>query len=177
MLPATVTQCAVLAGGLGTRLGALTQVVPKPLLTRGGRPFLAWVLRELCRFGVTEFLLLTGHLSEQVERALPAIRAGLPRPVTISISREPVRAGTGGAVFHAREYLHERFLLCNGDSLFASNLATLLAAAAEDDPEVIGRMLLRQLPDASRSGVVTLEGDRVVTFKQRPPHGAPGIIN
>jgi D-glycero-D-manno-heptose 1,7-bisphosphate phosphatase len=97
--------------------------------------------------------------------------------VTISISREPVRAGTGGAVFHAHEHLQERFLLCNGDSLFASNLATLLAAAAADGPEVVGRMLLRQLPDASRSGVVTLEGDRVVTFRERPPRGAPGIIN
>ena len=97
----TIRQCAVLAGGLGTRLGTLTDTVPKPLLVRGGRPFLAWLLRELSRYGVTEFLLLTGHLSDAVERALPAIRAMLPRPVTIAISREPVRAGTGGAVFHA----------------------------------------------------------------------------
>ena len=69
MLPVTVTQCAVLAGGLGTRLGSLTDATPKPLLTRGGRPFLAWLLREFSRFGVTEFVLLTGHLSEEVERA------------------------------------------------------------------------------------------------------------
>lgn len=177
----TIRQCAVLIGGSGTRSGAQTETTLKPLLIRGERPFLAWLLRELCRFGVTDFLLLTGHLSEQVERALPAIRARLPRPVTISISREPVRAGTGGAVFHAREHLQERFLLCNGDSLFASNLATLLAAAAEDAPEVVGRMLLRQLPDASRSAVVTLEGDRVVTFQQQPEaqvgHGTPGMVN
>ena len=177
----TVRQCAVLLGGLGTRLGSLAETVPKPLLIRGERPFLAWLLRELCRFGVTEFLLLTGHLSDAVERALPAIRARLPRPVTISISREPVRAGTGGAMFHAREHLHERFLLCNGDSLFDTNLATLLAAAAQDGPEVVGRMLLRQLPDASRSGVASLEGDRVVTFQEWPrgevPSGSPGIIN
>jgi D-glycero-D-manno-heptose 1,7-bisphosphate phosphatase len=173
----TIRQCAVLVGGLGTRLGSLTETTPKPLLIRGERPFLAWLLRELCRFGVTEFLLLAGHLSEAVEHALPAIRAKLPKPVTISVCREPVRAGTGGAVFHAREHLNERFLLCNGDSLFDTNLATLLAAAAADGPEVVGRMLLRQSPDASRSGVVTVEGDRVVTFQERPPTGAAGVIN
>jgi D,D-heptose 1,7-bisphosphate phosphatase len=173
----TIRQCAVLVGGLGTRLGSLTERLPKPLLIRGGRPFLSWLLRELCRYGVTEFLLLTGHLSEAVERAVPSMRAMLPRPVTISVAREPGRAGTGGALFHAGERLHERFLLCNGDSLFDSNLANLLAAAAEDGPEVVGRMLLRQLPDASRSGVVTVEGDHVTTFQQRPPGGAPGIIN
>src|SRR5580698_7437087 len=127
----TVPQCAVLVGGLGTRLGSLTETTPKPLLTRGGRPFLAWLLRELSSFGVTEFLLLTGHLSEAIEQAIPAIRAALPRRVSISVSREPVRAGTGGAIFHARDRLHERFLLCNGDSLFDANLAALLAAAAE----------------------------------------------
>jgi len=173
----TIRQCAVLVGGAGARLGSLTETLPNPLLIRGERPLLAWLLREFCRFGVTEFLLLTGHLSEAIERALPAIRARLPRRVTISISREPVRAGTGGAMLHAREQLHERFLLCNGDSLFATNLATLLAAAAADGPEVVGRMLLRQLPDASRSGVVTMEGDRVVTFEERPPSGVPGISN
>jgi D-glycero-D-manno-heptose 1,7-bisphosphate phosphatase len=173
----TVTQCAILAGGLGTRLGVLTEATPKPLLNRGGRPFLAWLIRELSRFGVDEFLLLTGHLSERIEHAIPAIQAMLPRRVTISVSREPARAGTGGAVFHARDRLHERFLLCNGDSLFDTNLAALLAAAAEDGPAVVGRMLLRALPDASRAGVVTLDGDRVVTFQERPPSGTPGIIN
>jgi D,D-heptose 1,7-bisphosphate phosphatase len=173
----TIAQCAILAGGLGTRLGSLTEATPKPLLTRGGRPFLAWLIRELCRFGVSEFLLLTGHLSEEIEQALPAIQAALPRRVAISVSREPVRAGTGGAVFHAREHLHDRFLLCNGDSLFDANLGALLAAAARDEPETTGRMLLRELPDASRSGVVTLEGDRITTFRERPPPGTPGIIN
>jgi D,D-heptose 1,7-bisphosphate phosphatase len=177
MPPVTVRQCAVLAGGLGTRLGSLTEATPKPLLARAGRPFLAWLLRELCRFGVTDFLLLTGHLSEEIERALPAIQAALPRRASISVSREPVRAGTGGAVYHARDRLQERFLLCNGDSLFDANLGALLAAAAQDGPDVMGRMLLRQLPDASRSGVVTLDGDKVTTFQARPAPGTPGIIN
>jgi D-glycero-D-manno-heptose 1,7-bisphosphate phosphatase len=167
----------VLAGGLGTRLGSLTEATPKPLLNRGGRPFLAWLLRELIRFGITEFLLLTGHLSEEIENAIPAIEAMLPRHATISVSREPFRAGTGGAVFHARDRLHDRFLLCNGDSLFDANLAALLSAAAGDGPEVIGRMLLRRMADASRSGVVTMDGDVVTTFQERPPPGSPGIIN
>jgi len=175
MPPVTVKQCAILAGGLGTRLGSLTDATPKPLLIRGGRPFLAWLLRELSRFGVTEFLLLTGHLSEKIEQAIPAIQAMLPRKVSITVSREPARAGTGGAVFHARDRLREQFLLCNGDSLFDANLSALLAA--DDGPDVVGRMLLRQSPDASRSGVVTLDGDRVTTFAERPPPGTPGIIN
>jgi D-glycero-D-manno-heptose 1,7-bisphosphate phosphatase len=173
---ATVRQCAILAGGLGTRLGAIAADTPKPVLPVGDRPFLAWLMQEVSRFGVEEILLLTGHLSDRVEASVRAIAAELPRPLRIEFAQEPTRAGTGGALFHARDRLDERFLLCNGDSLFDCNLAELLAAAANDPPEVIGRMVLRRLTDASRYGVVELDGDRVTAFRERPPPGAAGTM-
>jgi D-glycero-D-manno-heptose 1,7-bisphosphate phosphatase len=177
MPTATVKQCAVLVGGLGTRLGALTASTPKPILPCGDRPFLAWLLREFVRFGVTDFLLLTGHLSAEIEKTAAAMQAALPRSATITLSEEPVRAGTGGAVFHARDRLDDRFLLCNGDSLLDGNLANLLAAGTGDDDTVIGRLILRHLADASRYGAVALEGDRIVAFRERPPPGTSGVIN
>ena len=177
MRPATIRQCAVLVGGLGTRLGALTADTPKPILPVGDRPFLAWLLREFLRFGVEEFLLLTGHFSGRLRDSLAGIAATLPRPVVITISEEPQRAGTGGALFHARDLLDERFLLCNGNSLFDGNVASLLAAAARDPAEVVGRLLLRAVPDASRYGVVETEGEHVRGFRERPEAGGPGTIN
>jgi D-glycero-D-manno-heptose 1,7-bisphosphate phosphatase len=173
----TIRQCAILVGGLGTRLGALTATTPKPLLPIGDRPFLAWLMRELERFGVEEFLLLTGYLSQQVEAQVQALKDLLPRAARIVISEEPARAGTGGAVFHARDRLAERFLLCNGDSLFDFNLARLLADAAADGPDVLGRIVLRRIEDASRYGVVELDGDRVAAFRERPLPGTAGLIN
>ena len=164
----TVTQCAVLVGGLGTRLGALTATTPKPILPCGGRPFLFWLLREFMRFGVTDFLLLTGHLSVEIERAAADIQASLPRPANITLSEEPVRAGTGGAVFHARNELQDRFLLCNGNSLFDCNFSRLLADAATDGPEVTGRIVLRHLDDASRYGVVETERDHDHRIQRAP---------
>jgi len=175
--PATVTQCAVLVGGLGTRLGGLTATTPKPILPCGGHPFLYWLMREFVRFGVTDFLLLTGHLSAEIEKAAADIQAALPRPARITLSEEPIRAGTGGAVYHARNKLQGRFLLCNGDSLFDCNLANLLAAAATDPPNTIGHLVLRQLDDASRYGVVEIDQDRITAFRERPPLGTGGTIN
>lgn len=179
-MTARLRQCAILVGGLGTRLGALTAATPKPILPVGGRPFLAWLIREISRYGFEEILLLTGHLSDTLRQSVTEMAALLPRKLSIVISEEPVRAGTGGALFHARHLLDDRFLLCNGDSLFDSNLAQLLAAAATDGPDVIGRFLLRHLPDVSRYGVVTTTGDLVTGFHERPAEGsppAPGDIN
>ena len=77
MPEARLRQCAVLVGGLGTRLGAVTRSVPKPLLPIGDRPFLAWLLRELCRYGLEEAVLLAGHLSDRLRDEIPRLRARL----------------------------------------------------------------------------------------------------
>ncbi|HEY0206219.1 MAG TPA: HAD-IIIA family hydrolase [Acetobacteraceae bacterium] len=170
-----IRQCVVLVGGLGTRLGPLTAAMPKPMLPVGGRPFLAWVLREAMRYGVTDFLLLTGHLSDKVAGGLQALCDGLPYPVRITISQEPAPAGTGGALHHAAPHLQDRFLLLNGDSLFDGDLPAALGA--EDSFGVVGRLLLRRVADASRYGVVELDGQQIVAFKERGAAGQPGTIN
>ncbi len=41
-----IRQAVVLAGGKGTRLGAITQNVPKPMLPVGDRPFLDFLHRD-----------------------------------------------------------------------------------------------------------------------------------
>jgi D-glycero-D-manno-heptose 1,7-bisphosphate phosphatase len=173
----TVRQAAILLGGLATRLGELTATRPKSLLSCGDRPFLAWQLRELSRFGVEEVVLLTGHLANEIETMLPAIAAGLPKPLRITNSREERPAGTGGALFHARKHLAERFLLCNGDLWLDFNLVRLLADAAQDPEETIGRVVLRRLDDATRFGVVETDGDRITTFAERVSSGQPGTVN
>jgi len=177
MADATLSQCVILAGGLATRLGTITREVPKPVLEVGERPFLFWLMRELQRYGVTEFLILTGHLSHAVEEAVTTAADSLPKSTRLSFSHEPSPLGTAGALRHAAALLAPRFLLCNGDTLFDTNLAALLAAAAADPPETLARLLLCDLPDASRYGVVTLHGDQVTAFHERPPAGTPGLIN
>ena len=111
-----IHQCAILVGGRGTRLGPLTAATPKPLLPCGDRPFLAWVLRELSRFGIEDILLLAGHQSDSVRSFARDVHRLLPRPLSIRVSIEPSTSGTGGALWHARDHLADRFLLLNGDS-------------------------------------------------------------
>ncbi len=177
--PATLRQCAILAGGLATRLGDIAAETPKPVLPVAGRPFITWLMREMLRFGVDEFLILTGHMSDAVQDAVIDAAASLPKRVKLVFSEEPVRAGTGGALLHARPQLHDRFLLCNGDSLFDCNVAALISSFAHDPDDVLGRMVVRKIPDASRYGTVALHGDHVTAFSERPAADttAHGIIN
>lgn len=170
-------QAVILVGGRGIRLGSLTAQTPKPLLPVGGRPFLAWLVRELCRYGIEEVLLLTGHLGEQVEAILPALRAKQPRPLHLACIQEPSPAGTGGALRHAGARLDERFLLLNGDSWLDTPLARLLADAAQDSADILGRLLLHPMDDSRRFGQVTMDADQVTAFQEKTGEPGPALIN
>ena len=98
----------------------------------------------------------------------------LPRAIRVAVSEEPVRAGTGGALYHARDQLQDRFLLCNGDSILDFNYARLLAdALAQPGP----RIVLRQVADTDRYGVVTLDGSTVTAFRPQAGEPGPGLVN
>ena len=60
-------QAVILAGGLGTRLWPLTQTLPKPMALVAGVPYLEHQLRLLKRQSISDLVLLTGYLGEQIE--------------------------------------------------------------------------------------------------------------
>jgi NDP-sugar pyrophosphorylase family protein len=103
----------ILAGGLGTRLGARTDSTPKALIEVAGEPFLLHQLRLLAFEGASKVVLCVGHLGEQVEEAIGYRRFD----VDISYMYDgPGLEGTLGAVRKAAPLLGERFLLLYGDT-------------------------------------------------------------
>ncbi|HTV45986.1 MAG TPA: HAD-IIIA family hydrolase [Stellaceae bacterium] len=172
-----IRQAAILCGGLGTRLGALTARMPKPLLPVAGEPFLDILLFELGRHGIREVLLLAGFAAERIAEYAAASALKARFGIEIAVAIEPERAGTGGALWHARDRLDPCFLLINGDSWFDINLLALSSGAAAQ-PAAIAIIAVRELADASRYGVVTLDAQRRITgFGERPPEPGPGLVN
>ncbi len=106
-------QVVILAGGLGTRLWPVTRRVPKPLVPVAGVPYLEHQIRLLARQSLTDIVILTGYLGEQIE---DCFSDGHRFGVHIRYSREPQPLGTGGALRHARGLLTDSFLLIYGDS-------------------------------------------------------------
>ncbi|MDB5452887.1 MAG: hypothetical protein JWO33_1465 [Caulobacteraceae bacterium] len=164
-------QCVILVGGLGTRLGALTVGLPKPMVPVGGRPFLSYLIWHAKRFGFRKVLLLAGHRAERIAEEIPSLSQGGGLEISVAVEPEPL--GTGGALRFAADRLDERFLLMNGDSLFDFNWLDLVTAMHDGVQAVLS---LRHEPDASRYGVVDLDGDRVIGFRERGD-ASGGLIN
>lgn len=105
---------AILAGGLATRLRPITERIPKSLVDVGGRPFIEHQLELLSRHGLTDILLLVGHMGEMLRDTL---ENGERLGVRVRYAFDgPTRLGTGGAVRAALPDLGEAFFVLYGDS-------------------------------------------------------------
>ena len=152
-----VNQAAILVGGLGTRLGSLTQGTPKPMLPISGCPFLEFLLDELSRHGISEILLLAGYRAENI---FSKYHGKKWRGAQVQVIVEESPLGTGGALRSAKNRLHEQFLLLNGDSLFDINLCDFLCEAAISS--ALAHIALSTNSVGDRYGRVKLHKDGIV---------------
>lgn len=105
---------AILAGGLATRMGALTADTPKALLDVAGEPFVFHQLRLLRAGGFRRVVMCVGHLGERVQAAV-----GDGRRFDLEVEwlfDGPRLLGTGGALRRALPRLGPRFAVVYGDS-------------------------------------------------------------
>ena len=158
-------QCVILVGGLGTRLGALTKATPKPLLDVAGAPFLETLFGEARRRGFDEFLLLAGHRAEALTAFLAEREIERRFACRVELSIEPSPLGTGGALVHALDKLHDDFLLLNGDTWFDFNWLDLVARSRRD--AAAAGLGLRPIERPDRYDTVELDGSRVVAIHKR----------
>ena len=174
-MPASETTVAILCGGLGTRLGALTHDTPKPLLPVGGIPFLDHLLLEIGRSGFRKIVLLAHFQPEAIQAfartSVAAARFGLD----LSVSVEPEAAGTGGALHHARGLLSDPFLLLNGDTWLEINYHALLARLHESGADAA--LGLRAVADPNRYNTAELTGEMIGRFTPDRSARGPGLIN
>lgn len=109
---------AILAGGLGTRLGLLTKDTPKSMVRICGKPFLEYQLELLKKNNLKEIVLCVGHLKDEIESYFGT---GSRFGVRIEYSEEEKPLGTAGALRNAENLLGDYFLVLNGDSYLAIN--------------------------------------------------------
>lgn len=109
-------QAVILVGGLGTRLGHLTQHTPKPLMPIvDDLCFLDILIREISRQAISEIILLAGYKSQQV---IDKYDGKMINNCQISVVTEPHPMGTAGGLYLLKDRLDQQFFLLNGDSYF-----------------------------------------------------------
>lgn len=128
-------QVALLAAGLGSRLGSLTTDIPKALVRVGGDPLVVHALRFAARLDPTRVVVVGGYGYDQLRaeiderRAQDGVLGALPLHL---VNNAQFREGNLLSLMAARPQLDDDFLLLNVDHIFRASIAALVRPAVED---------------------------------------------
>ncbi len=106
-------KAVILVAGKGVRMGDLTKNTPKPLLNIGDKTILEYKIEALPA-SIDEVILVIGYLGDKIRAVIGDSFAG--RKITY-IEAEPL--GTAFALWQTAHLLKERFIVMNGDDLYA----------------------------------------------------------
>jgi len=164
-----VGQAAVLCGGKGTRLRGVTgDRVPKVMVDVGGMPLIDYHLGLLCRHGVTDVVLCTGHLSEVIEAH---VGDGTPWGVRVRYAREAEPRGTAGALVQTPLEWADPLFVLYGDVFADVDLGRMAAFHAEKGGEATLLVHPSDHPYDSDLIQVAPATGRITGFPGRPEPG------
>lgn len=154
----------VLAGGLGTRLHAVTgEKRPKALALVCGRPFIDFKLASLRQAGVADVHMLIGEHGDQIEHH---VGDGSQYGLRIQCHYDgPQLLGTGGAIVSALPDLPDTFWITYGDTLLDFDLQ-----AAEGHfrarPSLHGLMTILRNESRWQPSNVRADADLVTAYEE-----------
>jgi len=166
----------VIAGGLGTRIQSALGDTPKLLAPIGGRPYLAYLLDWLRRFGARRIVLGLGHRAQAVIDYLDRNKSSYDDLTVVTVT-EPEPLGTAGAIRFARPNLRtDPVLVMNGDSFAGADLCAFVAHHRRARAKAT--LLCAEVDDAGRYGRVELDGEgHIRGFIEKDPnfHGRSAV--
>jgi NDP-sugar pyrophosphorylase family protein len=161
-------QAVVLAGGMGRRLGRLSQYRQKCMLPLNGEPILGQVIKTLMASGcVDEILIFAGFLSEEVEKFLSQSTTNPCRVVV-----DPVLDGGLQALSRSAHLLRDDFLVVHGNIVFDRTLIQGLLRLHSSASAFATIAVTPDLEEARTHPLVCLEGERVTEIKDAEDMGS-----
>jgi dTDP-glucose pyrophosphorylase len=155
----------LMAGGLGSRLGALTEETPKPLLAVGPKPILETILENFIAYGFRKFFIAVNYKAAMIEKHFGT---GEKWGVEIRYLREKERMGTAGPLSLISEPLTQPLLVMNGDLLTKTNFQQLLDF--HEEQKSFATMCVREFDLQVPYGVVRLEKNQITHIDEKPIH-------
>jgi len=156
-----VVKILVLCGGRGSRLGPVTDQIPKPLVSLNGKPIIQHLVQSYIDKGFRDFILCTGYRGEMIREFF----TGNAFDARFEFSDAGDEASMLSRLHHARPLMSERVFVAYGDTLVDVNLSEMLSEHLTSGAPVTITVASVRSP----FGLVTTETDRWVdSFEEKP---------
>ena len=158
-------KAVLLIAGLGTRLRPLTDTIPKCLLPINGVPLLGIWFDKLVAAGVSDVLINTHWLADQVT---DYVNKYSPPELNVTVSYEQQLLGSAGTLVANRDFFGSQpFFIIYGDNLSDVDLADLYASHLQHQPVLTLSTFEAEFPE--RCGVVEIDHQQIIQgFVEKP---------
>ena len=173
----------ILAGGLGSRLGSITESIPKPMIQIDNKPILYHIMTSFSKYGVNDFIIALGYKSEVIKNYFMNFKErnsdfkinlesgkvdffdNFSNDWNITLVNTGIDSMTGGRLKLLKDHIkEENFLLTYGDGLSNVNIKELIKFH-KSHGKIATVTAVR--PNA-RFGELLINEDKVESFKEKP---------
>lgn len=123
----------IMAGGQGTRLRPLTNVLPKPLIPIGEQTMLEDIMDRFVECGCKNFYISVNYKADTIRRYLDNLNKPQYR---INYFQEDKPLGTAGSLSLLRDKINETFFVSNCDSIIDEDYGEILRYHRENQNEI-----------------------------------------
>lgn len=123
----------IMAGGKGTRLKPITNIIPKPLIPLGEKPIIELIVDRFCLYGSSDFYLSINYKGEWIRRFFDDIE---DKEYNVTYFEEPKALGTAGSLYLLKDKVDTTFFVSNCDILIDQDYNEVLNYHKENKNEL-----------------------------------------
>ncbi len=180
----------ILAGGLGSRLGPVSEIIPKPMVEIGGRPIIWHIMKIYAHYGFNEFVVALGYKANVIKDYFQRLQSydgdftidtatgdivyhnGGNDHWKVTLVDTGLSTLKGGRIKRLEPYLDELNMLTYGDGVATVDISKLASFH-----ESHGKMVtITGVRPPSLFGEVIEENGKVISFEEKP-QTSKGLIN
>ncbi len=180
----------ILAGGYGSRLGSVTELIPKPMVEVGGRPIIWHIMKSYAHYGYKEFVIALGYKANVIKDYFLKLQSynndftintangeityynGVSDEWKVTLVDTGLETLKGGRIKRLEKYLDDVNMLTYGDGVANIDINNLVKFHKNHGKLVT----ITGVKPPSMFGEVLEENGLVLSFEEKP-QTSKGLIN
>lgn len=123
----------IMAGGQGTRLKPITNIIPKPLVPLGDKPMIEIIVDNFVNMGASEFYFSVNYKAEMIKTYFDNLEN---KTYNIDYFTEPKPLGTAGSLFLLKDKIDSTFFVSNCDIIIDQDYVEVYNYHKENNNEL-----------------------------------------